>query len=691
MKVAKIVSLSVWRVTLILLVAAFLWACSGGGGDGTEDFQPDFYDDPGPGAEELSGRVNYPDGYLPPQIFIDKPIDGTVVTNDTSAVTVSGHVAAGQNRVVALVINNAVFDIAPDGTFNHDILLAHDNNDFECITASAVDSEGYAGRQRIALLRGDSIPTDEFSQAGIGLGIDQNLLGLLNSFNPMIDELLEEMSAQGNLLKQPLGPLLIDVTHPFKAGFELSIKGITILEDYDVGVNSIELLETGDVLPDSLSLSVDLSLQGVVLELDLDFLNLFDLEFPENLEPLGMNIQINRIAVDMTMRVADSSMIQVEVESLDIDINEMELILRLPTFDHIKLAWDNSGPMQEIFSADDFAFISKESSISIPISGFLAKLVSQSLNGLVNNYGGLGLILHVSPVALDMGMLDEVLPQSIEQILQADFSEMILGIETEQVFQTPDRFGFSLGLAAILKHGVRSAVICLPPQIFLDEALTSSEERQSNFALAISGDCINRMLCAFADAGFKLVLPLGELMPDLGLPVGILAEVCLQSPPYVSFQNDFMRVAMPNCLVNLYMDSADPDGLELSMALDLIIEVGLDVTLQQGDPYLNLGLDLIEFDVCYLVDRMCIDRVLDVEQAIQGILPQIMDHMHPLLAENPLRFSIQDINDLIESATGNGLPAGLMDSLPHLTITLPEIRAGGGYISLFVNIESSCL
>lgn len=310
----------------------------------------------------------------------------------------------------------------------------------------------------------------------------------------MIDELLDEMSVHGNLLKQPLGPLLIDITHPFEAGFELSIKGITILDDFDVVVNSIELLETGDVQPDPLSLSVDLSLQGVVLELDLDFLNLFGLEFPENLEPFGMNIQINRIALGMRMHVSDFSMIHVEVESLDININEMELILTLPVFDHINLVWDKSREKQEILSAKDFTFISKGNNISIPIRGFLAKLVSQSLNGLVNNYGGLGLVLHISPVELDMGMLDEVLPQSIEQIFQADFSEMIFGIETEHFFQMTDRFGFSLGLVAMFEHGVRSALICLLPQISLDEALRPSEERQSKFVMAISGDCINRML-----------------------------------------------------------------------------------------------------------------------------------------------------------------------------------------------------
>ena len=336
----------------------------------------------------------------------------------------------------------------------------------------------------------------------------------------------------------------------------------------------------------------------------------------------------------------------------------------------------------------------------IQIKGYLAELASLAISQLLDNLG-LAILLPQYPIRL--GMLNDILnilkipiaagvePLDIGSMLNADFSAMNEAVRLGGFFGDENRFGLSLDLNTWVRddkvdgknYHDYDEVIHLPPTISINGALKPSEGVDPEISLAISSDTINRVLTAVADMELEFSMPATDLVqalvPGIQLPDNTVSKISFNSPPVVDFSEGKSQILVPNLVIDTYMNSVDMDGLQLSMALDIIADICAEILLYEDDYYLSFDLSLNEFNVFYLTDKMGIHQLLDVEHVIDIIMPQVMDIIKALL-NIPFAINYSDI--LQVSWLFYDMPIPEFNS-----ITIPEIRMDGGYVSLFIDIN----
>ena len=222
-------------------------------------------------------------------------------------------------------------------------------------------------------------------------------------------------------------------------------------------------------------------------------------------------------------------------------------------------------------------------------------------------------------------------------------------------------------------------IINLPPTISIDEALISSPEIIPDFGIAVSGNFMNRMLGALTGIEPEFFIPgediLPVLLPGIELPNNTGIKIRLNIPPVLEFKDAKAMLSAANIRVEFYMGSLDESGLQACMAFNIEANVNANMFFQDGEFYLNFDLMLPEAEVVYPVDRIGISRILDMEDVIDTLAPQLIDILRGIL-NVPLRISSSKIS---------GLLPGL--SLPEATVIVQEIRMEEGYVSVFVDME----
>jgi len=655
----------------ILLMLVVLWGCSGSGGKGTQDYRPVFFKEHGIPPEGFEERINFPQGYSPPVVSIEQPVSGMVISFDEDKVFVRVSVKSGEKELLYLRLNGEYYEIGPDGTFSGYIPLQDSGIGFEAIEVSAVDVAGYAGRDRIALLRGQSVGVEGMAKGAIGLALDQDLLSWLTKLNPVLDAALVGM----NTIELDMPPLLVEVTKPFLAELELTVNAITVKPDQAMSINELKLRDPNEMrpgAPDMARILADLSLKGIVLDTDARFISLSGMPLPNGTSPIHDTIEINDVLGDILIHIADPHRFDIEVRSLDINIDD--LVVDIPTGVLLGRFIELLGVTPETYY------------ISIPIEGWLAQLLSEVLNRIVNKKG-LGLVLSLPNIILNIGKVMDILGGLPPSLLEGLHS-LALGVEIEKAGGDADRLNADVGMGAWVEAGSPlrdyEQVLYLPPTISLAEALIWPQE--TTVAFAMSGDAVNRILAALTDMDFALTLALDELLPSLGLPKDMQASIALGAPPFMDIRNGAIRVVVPNLFMDLSLNATQ----QLRIALDLVMDIAPEVTVREGNPHLGLDLKLQAFHVCYLADRMGINRAVDIEKALQKLLPQIMATLDPWLEKTPLRITDADLKHLIElldSSSGDDRLQRIIDALPQFTLTIQGIRTQGGYLSLFINLE----
>jgi hypothetical protein len=647
---------------LFIIFLCMLSGCSGSGGIGTEDYRPQTEYATGPTGEEPGGSINYPEGYVPPVVRITSPSSGKVIGTDQQSLVVAGTLSDGDKKIVSLLVNGSDARISSDGSFSIEMPLPQDSSRFVAIEASAIDSNGYAGRDRIALLRGACVPSGTKSNNAVGAVLGNSTLALPTEFNAVIADLLSE--AVGKKEFNMDDDIKVEVTDPFKAVVRLKLTGINIKNGYDVAIKQLCAREPWDA--DTARIFADMNLKGIEISADIKFVSIGDMNFPDGLADTKVVLELNSLAADLSLKMGVKGVTGLGVKVSSLDLNLKELEADIPSMVILTKFLDGLDISHETYY------------MKLPVKGWLAGVVSNALNSVVNKKG-LGLIVYIPPVTV---YVDDILPAEGKN----DLIDSILGIrnlsidaELEKFTGTSGTFGFMAGFGANSKT---NGIISLPPSITLSEAL--DKVNSNDMALAVSADSINGVLAALNEAGFGLSLDVGKLLPDLGLPADMKANVAFGGPPFLDFSEGKIKLYVPNLKTGLYMNASR----QLEIAIDLVTEVETEIIVQGGNPYLIISLKLNEFNIYYLADRLGLEKAVDIERAVKNLMPQIIKIMKPWLEKTPLVINDAKARELLAKLDSEELDTDkISGDLPGFEISLMEIKPVGGYIGAGINIR----
>ncbi len=650
---------------LFIIFLGMHFGCSGSGGIGTEDYRPQTEYATGPAGEEPGGSINYPEGYVPPVVIITSPSSGKVIGTDQQSIVVNGTVSKGEQKIVSLLVNGSDARISTSGSFSIEIALPQDTSRFVAIEASAIDANGYAGRDRIAVLRGASVPSGTKSNNAAGAILGNSTLALPTEFTAVIADLLNE--AVGKKEFDMDDYIKVEITDPFKAVVKLKLTSINIKTGYDVAIKQLYANEPGDT--DTARLFAGMNLKGIEISADIKFVSIGDIKFPDGLADTKVVLELNGFAADLSLKMGlkEATGLGVKISSLDLNLKELEA--DIPSMIILTKFLDGLGISHDTYY------------MKLPVKGWLAGVVSKALNSIVNKEG-LGLIVYIPPVNLDV---NSILPAKGKN----EFLDSILGIrnlsieaELEKFTGTSDSIGFFAALGGKSKDLKNNGTISLPPLITLSEALGMLKD--DDLALAISANSINGMLAALNEAGFGLNLDIGKLLPDLGFPADMKANVAFGGPPFLDFDDGKIKLYVPNLKTGLYMSASR----QLEVAIDLVTEVETEIIVQSGDPYLMFNLKLNEFNIYYLADRLGLEKAIDIERAVKNLMPQIIELMKPWLEKTPLVINDAKARELLAKLDSGELDTGKISGhLPCFEMSLMKIKPVGGHIGLGINIK----
>ena len=660
----NITSKKLFAVLYIIFLGLFS-ACSGSGGDGTEDYRPQTEYGTGISGEEPGGSISYPEGYIPPVVTITNPSSGKVIGFDQQSLIISGTVSKGDQKIVSLLVNGGDAKISSDNIFSIEIPLPADTSPFVGIEASVIDANGYAGRDRIAVLRGTWVASGTKSLNAVGAVIGQPALDLPAKFTNVIADLLSGAVGRKDVNADYIR---VEVTKPFKAVVDLKLTGINIKTDYNVVINQLIAQEPSG--SDTAKLLADMSLEGVEISADLKFVSIGDINLSASPADVKVTLELNSVAAGLSLKmgVKDVTGLGLDVSSLNLNLKELEA--DIPSMIIFTKFLDGLGISHDTYY------------INLPIKGWLASVVSDALNAVVNK-SGLGLIVYIPPVAVDV---ESILPAKGENDLIDSIkglSDLSIGVELEKFTGTAGSIGFMAALSGKSKIANDNGIISLPPVITLADALDSV--KSEGMSLAISADSINTMLAALNEDGFGLSLEVGELLPDLGLPADMKADVMLGGPPFINFSDGKIKLFVPNLKAGLYMNASQ----QLEVAVDLVTEVETEIINQGGNPYLKLNLNLNEFNIYYLSDRLGLEKAVDIERAVKNLMPQILELVNPWLEKTPLVINETKVKELLaklDSSKIKGLDK-ISDDLPGFEMSLMGIKPDGGYIGVGIGIR----
>jgi hypothetical protein len=650
---------------LFIIFLGIISGCSGSGGIGTEDYRPQTEYATGPAGEEPGGSINYPEGYIPPVVKIATPSSGKVIGFEQHSIVVTGTVNKGDQKIVSLLVNGSDTHISSGGGFSVELPLPQDSSPFIAIEASAIDANGYSGRDRIVLLRGACVPSGTKSGNAVGAVLGNSTLELPTEFTAVISDLLNEAVGKKDVDMDDY--ITVEITDPFKAVVKLKLTGINIKTGYDVAINRLCAREPGDT--DTARLFAGMNLKGIEISADIKFVSIGDMKFPDGLADTKVVLELNSIAADLSLKmgVKEATGLGVNISSLDLRLKELEA--DIPSMVILTKFLDGLGISHDTYY------------LKLPIKGWLAGVVSNALNSIVNNKG-LGLIVYIAPVKVD---LDDILPAKGEN----ELIDSILGIrnlsidaELEKFTGTSDSIGFMAGFGGKSKPVKNNGIISLPPSITLSDSLAKFKD--DDLALAVSADSINGMLAALNEAGFGLSLDVGKLLPDLGFPADMKANVAFGGPPFIDFNDGKIKLYVPNLKTGLYMNASR----QLEVAIDLVTEVETEIIIQEGKPYLRLNLKLNEFNIFYLADRLGLEKAIDIERAVRNLMPQIIKLMNPWLEKTPLVINEKKARELLaELDTGDLDIDKISNDLPDFEISLMGIKPSGGYMGIGIDIR----
>ncbi len=647
---------------LFIILLGMLSGCSGSGGIGTEDYRPQTEYTAGPTGEEPGGSINYPEGYVPPVVRITYPSSGKVIGLDQQSIVVTGTVSNGNQKIVSLLVNGSDAHISSDNSFSVELPLPSDSSPFVAIEASAIDAKGYAGRDRTSLLRGPSVASGTKSSNAVGVILGNSTLALPTEFTSVIADLLNESVGKKDFDTDHY--ITVEITEPFKAVADLKLTGINIKTGFDVSINQLYANEPGDA--DTARLFTDMNLKGIEISADIKFISLGDIKFPGGLADTKVVLELYAISADLSLKmgIKDINGLVVKISSLDLNLKELEA--DIPSMIILTNFLDGLG-----LSPDTYY-------MKLPVKGWLAGIVSNALNTLVNKKG-LGLIItNIPPITIDESILPEKgKNELIDSIL--GIRDLSISAELEKFTGATDNIGLMAGLGEKSNSGKDNGVISLPPLITLSEAL-DTVKIDDNMALAVSADSINGMLAALNEAGFGLSLEVGKLLPDLGLPADMKADIVFGGPPFLDFRDGIIKLYVPNLKTGLYMNASQ----QLEVAIDLVTEVETQVFFQGGNPYLRLNLKLNEFNIYYLADRLGLEKAIDIERAVKNLMPQILELMKPWLEKTPLVIDDARAKELLTELNkdNNKLIAAICNDLPVFEMGLIGLKANGGYLAI---------
>ena len=654
---------------LFIIFLGILSGCSGSGGSGTEDYRPQTEYGTGVTGEEPGGSINYPEGYVPPVVTITTPLSGKVIGFDQQSLVVTGTVSNGDQMIVSLLINGSDAHISSDNSFSIEIPLPADSSPFVAIEASAIDAKGYAGRDRIAVLRGTSIASGTKSSNAVGAIFGKSALALPTEFTAVISDLLKEAVGKKEF---ETDYIKVEVTDPFKAVLYLKLTGVNVRSDYNVSINKLYPEKPEDEVTDTAMLFADMDLKGVEISADIKFASIGDINLPSNLADTKVVLELNSLAAGLSLRmgVKDVTGLGVDISSLNINLKELEA--DIPSMIILTKFLNGLGISHDTYY------------MKLPVKGWLAGVVSNALNAVVNKNKNkhLSLIIYIPPVTVDV---DSILPEKGKN----ELVDSILGIrnlsidaELEKFTGTSSSIGFMAGLGGKSNPIKDNGVISLPPVITLSEAL--GKVQNYDLALAISADSINGVLAALNEAGFGLSLDVGKLLPDLGLPSDMKADVTFGGPPFLDFSDGKIKLYIPNLKTGLYINACQ----QLEIAVDLVTEVETEIIVQGGNPYLNLNLKLNEFNIYYLADRLGLEKAVDIEKAVKNLMPQILELMKPKLEKTPLVINETKDRELLTKLDSGEINIDkISDDLPGFEISLMGIKPTGGYMGIGINIR----
>lgn len=376
---------------LFIIFMGMLSGCSGSGGIGTEDYRPQTEYATGPAGEEPGGSINYPEGYIPPVLKIATPSSGKVIGFAQQSIVVTGTVSNGDQKIVSLLVNGSDAHISSGNSFSVEIPLPQDSSPFVAIEASAIDANGYAGRDRIAVLRGASVASGTKSNNAVGAVLGNSTLALPSEFTAVISDLLNE--ALGKKEFNPDDYITVEVTDPFKAVVKLKLRAINIKTGYDVAINQLYAKDPGDT--DTARLFADMNLKGIEISADIKFVSIGDIKFPDGLADTKVVLELNGLAADLSLKMGVKEEIGLGVKISSLDLNLKELEAAIPSMVILTKLLDSLGISHDTYY------------MKLPVKGWLAGVVSNALNTMVNKKG-LGLIVYIPPVEKD---LNELLPE----------------------------------------------------------------------------------------------------------------------------------------------------------------------------------------------------------------------------------------------------------------------------------------
>ena len=610
---------------------------------------------------DFESSEKYPTGFNLPKIIVETPENGTII-DDYKEITVTGSVEQGDNPVTGFMVNGKDLEIESDGTFNTTILLPDDGSRFAGIELTAKDSHGYWKREYVTILRGESVSTKEYIQDAIGISPGQGMTEwVVDSISPVVNEVFSREDLMG-MVSNTVSGVSFSISPLALAGLsygpQLTVKGVTALDYSEFRINSLTIKEPPYKTGSSAGLIVEFSLKG--LEIDA----VFKMKTPFGIFKKDIKITItDRVDIlsELRLNAPDPHTIKIDIADIDVAISEVAI------------------------STDILEFGDQSINIKGAVSPVISFVLSELLDIMLDD-----VLIPMPEDPVNLGMINHILDKlsipidkrgkslNIGAIIDADFSDMYLAYGIGGFSGNLNQIRVSLDLTAWGKN--HNEVINIPPAISIDEALISSPEIVPDLAIAVSENFMNRMLGALTGIEPEIFIPgeeiISVLLPGVELPDETGIKIRINTPPVLEFKDAKGMISAVNIRVEFYMGSLDESGLQACMAFNIKANIKTDVFFKDGKFYLDFDLLLPKVEVVYLLDRIGVSRILNMEDVIGTIAPQLIDILKKIL-NVPLRISVNEIS-------------GLLPNIPlpeTTTIAVQKIRMEDGYVSLFVNME----